>query len=361
MGYTAAKEIIEGHHKIKNAFRETKMLTEKEIDTIFNRDMLLSFSRDVDGMVSYAKEKKYRLQSRRRIRTRLGRFCRKFEDIWKGHKDSYWSNLFLKVDSKIFPKNNWEILRGDDVVIAYREGYGDWSCMCESSSRYTTLYAENPDKVGMLVLNDDDGNPIGRAILWTDNEGRTIVDRVYPSEQGPQYEEWAKANGAYIREHHSCIDFCEGEKMVGVYDPSNGNYINPEITVKSSDLVFPYLDTFHFGEVNISGDRPTFTLFNEDEYASNETYVFRNQRGGYSGPQLFQCVFCDKWGRDGDGHMWFPDGHGGLVCTSCMEERSTCSVCGKPSWNLEVRICKECYEDFEANFSSRAKRITICC
>jgi hypothetical protein len=50
------------------------------------------------------------------------------------------------------------------------------------------IYAENPDKINLLILTDDNNKLLGRAIVWKLDEpaGRTYMDRIYYSNYAVQ-------------------------------------------------------------------------------------------------------------------------------------------------------------------------------
>lgn len=81
--------------------------------------------------------------------------------------------------------NIFESVQGDDIAYwydsrNYKLGGGSLNGSCmryESPSRFI-LYTGNPDKIKLLILKEND-KLIGRALLWTSDNGKQYLDRPY--------------------------------------------------------------------------------------------------------------------------------------------------------------------------------------
>lgn len=148
-------------------------------------------------------------------------------------------NLFGGAVGRLFPRDynlSYEIVRGQAVLDAYNDPRGPTSCM--KGRPYTELYAANPDKVGLVKLLRG-GEYFGRALLWTldEPEGRTFLDRIYPSDGGDHIE-WlqgvARGNGWLYKTRQSWGDYFS-EAVVMQVGLDTGNVER-----------FPYLDSLTY-------------------------------------------------------------------------------------------------------------------
>jgi len=86
----------------------------------------------------------------------------------------------------ILKKYKLEIVKGEDILKWYssshnQEGAGSLnrSCMLNQQERLN-LYADNPDKISMLIMLNDDNKLIGRALIWkVDKPALIYMDRIY--------------------------------------------------------------------------------------------------------------------------------------------------------------------------------------
>lgn len=93
----------------------------------------------------------------------------------------------------------FEIVYGQGVIELYRRDaiVGVTSCMTDQDA-LLQFYAANSPAVGLLVARDDTGRPLGRALIWSTNNGY-YVDHVYASSSAvrKRYDRWVKENGHY--------------------------------------------------------------------------------------------------------------------------------------------------------------------
>ena len=140
--------------------------------------------------------------------------------------------LFKRNASKYF-----EIVSGEKIKYWYHEnnyasktGQLGSSCMRhESCQDYFNLYIENPDVCQLLIFKNITGDKIvGRALLWTDVDGKKWIDRIYTIKDSYSslFNKWAKENG---------------------YENIFNSDTKTKIKVKNIDYVeYPYLDSFSF-------------------------------------------------------------------------------------------------------------------
>lgn len=87
-------------------------------------------------------------------------------------------DAFIKWVGENATTDRWtfEEVKGEDIIGAYR--VGPYSCM-QGKVGQLALYVENPEKVSLLKIMDK-GTYVGRAILWTTDSGKRMLDRIYP-------------------------------------------------------------------------------------------------------------------------------------------------------------------------------------
>ena len=174
---------------------------------------------------------------------------------------------------------HFEVVRGNDAVWrTYNDPEAGAARSCMAGSDYVRWYDDNPDKVGIVRIIQ--GNRFtGRALIWNTDQGVTVVDRVYPSNNGPHtnaLHRWAEANGYDYKTRQSCGPGClkssRTDYTVTMVPPKNGT--------------FPYLDTF---------------IYSEDDPEDSETiklnlkggqFVFQCTGGGYEGGDREECNNC---------------------------------------------------------------------
>lgn len=108
-------------------------------------------------------------------------------------------------------------------------------------------------KRGILkgVIQTTHDERYGRALVWNLKDGRTFVDRVYPSDKGWQYDavrDYAKDKGWLFR------GIVNGEGGVGVatkdWRLTPGHPMEIEFPLPDKGLSLPYMDTLRFGRVD---------------------------------------------------------------------------------------------------------------
>lgn len=108
------------------------------------------------------------------------------------------------------------------------------SCMRKTScAGFFEIYIDNPDVCELLVMLDDEGKTMGRALLWTLESGDRYMDRIYCVDTNTnigKFYDWAKTNG---------IKYKNGLTPILPFDST--------VRVKAKSYrYYPYMDTFKF-------------------------------------------------------------------------------------------------------------------
>jgi len=346
---------------------------------------LMSLSADHPRKVSYAAKPIHKHDSERRTKVTLYRYITKWfpemvEGISMGESQMeafvarFWASLLNGQDLE----SMFKVISGQDIVRTFRNEVGGRSCMTGDGSKFTQVYADNPDKVQMLIF--DDGNMKARAVMWKIGD-TTLVDRVYPNggyhldpiakycaEQG-----WIQRSNNHLPDY-SPVPFDDGKIYDILLDRSKTDYM-------------PFLDSFHWGFKR----EDSFTLSNER--ARGCDLKFDSQHGRYSGGHRCECCgesildgeeyrdpngdywcdccWCDNWSScdNCDGNVHTDDTcavescDGGMlyVCEYCRDDISVyCDSCGENRPNDETQtvvvnthgseetVCDNCMEDITA-------------
>lgn len=169
---------------------------------------------------------------------------------------------------------SFEIVSGSDITSYYRNSNVH---TCMSGGRNTNLYAVNPNKVRMLVINRL-GKYHGRALIWNTDEGRICLDRIYPSDGGYHIElarQYAESNGWDTLPVQSY-----GQSF------ASGNHYSVTLDADPQGR-FPYMDTFRY--VQSPERKRQFTLHTKHRIGyltldhTNGTYDGMSYGAGYDG------------------------------------------------------------------------------
>lgn len=197
-----------------------------------------------------------------------------------GDEDGEGRNIKLEVISG-------EKIRGAYHHSAYSYGLGDGtnlhgSCMRSTDAQdYFGIYEKNEDVVQMLVAKDTDDKILGRALLWTFDNGDKGMDTIYGANIIEQvFKEWAIDNGYYYKSsqscHHHTFDRFKGGSL------STDEYKEKEhrkVILKEWDFdYYPYVDSLY--------------LLGRD---ANIYYLCNGHR---SGLDLFRTLRCTDGGYD---------------------------------------------------------------
>jgi len=159
---------------------------------------------------------------------------------------SILSGLLMKRTSTI----TYEVISGYDIMEAYKGFKGELeSCMSNSCSRFTELYAINPDKCSMVIQRTN-GCVNARALIWNLGNGNWYFDRVYSVSDYAKYMLilWSVNNKDY--------------NFTGTrYNRSSGTSVNVCLEMncekEGGELLkeYPYIDSFSRGIACLDEDK----------------------------------------------------------------------------------------------------------
>jgi hypothetical protein len=149
-----------------------------------------------------------------------------------------FSNLYLGQATDLYTIHE---ARGKKIAEVYNMPSNFGSCMLgRSNTNKINFYANNPNQIGLLYVVANDICQ-SRALVWTDNEGRRVVDRVYGGEEFiTMMLDYARENGMYKKR-----DDCSGGGNIFI-SPEGGEehiYFNIELECDEQGC-YPFVDTF---------------------------------------------------------------------------------------------------------------------
>lgn len=265
----------------------------------------------IDGNITYATKKDKPFEDGNRATTTIGRYIRRelgiSADILSDKFISYITDSFTEATTKP-TETQIKILTGKAVQDFYQKTHIT-SCMSGNNAFLTEFYANNPDKVALVVYLDK-----ARALLWTCDDGSKVLDRIYPvgSKYSGILNAWALSNKYFVRE-----DAFKQKKFF--------------VTTKPKDYI-PYMDTFKFAK--LISDKKQIILSNSSDYNEGFSDLYAQVlqvNGKYVSPwnTLQICYMCKhvKYGK--------VDYAGRYVCDDCFKYYySKCSVCGQKKKNF---------------------------
>jgi hypothetical protein len=170
-----------------------------------------------------------------------------FAQKYKAAYESYRSG-FMKFD----------VVEGEKIAFWYKSSnyYRDAgtlgnSCMKGKDSDYFKIYSKNPDVCRMAILYDDFGSVtngkytsnkiVGRAIVWTLDDGKIFMDRIYGIEDAviDKFKNFASSQGWFYKRHQNrdISEYITGPQ---------GKNISQELKVIAKNVShtrYPYMDT----------------------------------------------------------------------------------------------------------------------
>jgi len=155
--------------------------------------------------------------------------------------------------------DNFRLVKGEDIRKYYAEknhapGSGQLQTSCmrydgthggRNCQTYFDIYIENPDKCNMLVLLDDNGKVLGRALVWFGLKkplDKIFMDRIYTLKQSDEelFKKYANEKGWLWKYRQAANDQSYIE---------NGQRIDKSmaVTLKPKEYKkYPYMDTFKY-------------------------------------------------------------------------------------------------------------------
>lgn len=272
----------------------------------------LSVSQDDPYQVSYCRKVEDKLNNTRRVRTTLGKYITK--------NLSFDNNILTESFLYRYVSNVWaeyycddldvSIVSGKEIEIEYYNcDNHSHSCMTGENSDLVQLYTLNPKKISLVKYG-----PV-RALLWTTDQGVKVIDRCYPSGHHYIYRllKWGTKNGFVTR---VSSDKCVIKPTV---DLSDGKIYTVTLY---HERVFPYLDTFCFG--NYLDNNKIILSNNHKGY----NYIFRSANGEHIANYYGWCYKCgepfDDDSRTFEFNVKYPDSE--QICTKLMCENCFSSI-----------------------------------
>jgi hypothetical protein len=230
-------------------------------------------------------------------------------------------NLFKSTIDKLNDKFSYfEVVKGDDIHYWYdssryyeRRGTLGSSCMSSANASWLEIYTANPEQVNLVIFKsqDDDTKIVGRAILWTLDDGKKFIDRIYTINDSDVnlFREFAKENGWYSKKYNSSTD--SGEAIA-----PDGGIVDLNLTVtlsKKSYSHYPYLDTLKYFKEGRG------IISNND---SGDYITLEDTGGGYVGSECDTCggsgnLECNECGGSGEHSCSECGGDGEVDCSNC--------------------------------------------
>lgn len=270
----------------------------------------------------------------------------------------------------------FKLVSGDDITKYYdskryygKSGSLGGSCMADESKSTFKLYSENPNKVKMLVLIDNNDKIHGRAIVWklkeSPCEAKYFMDRVYSNSDSDVYKfkKFAEEKGYLYKE------FMNSHIDTNVNFIYNGKEVVGECSVKLDGAAknYPFVDTMCF----LSKDKETlsniptqhcFFLHSVSGDCSkcdycNGSVVDCNDCGN---DRVVYCEDCDGSGDSDSGKCVTCKGTGEVGCSACDlepgNEFSTDSICSECGEGLKTLIDQKVENSFLKSYNSDKKK-----
>lgn len=196
-----------------------------------------------DGMISYLPKGRYESTvhpwrpSSGRQAARPSRMLRSMmtPEALEGLTDKDWEAFASRIKGAAeSDKVTIETVKGEDIRYWYHyrryansDDTGDLASSCMRYSEcqpYFNIYADNPDQVELIIAKNGGDKLMGRALLWTLEDGTKVRDRAYGNEAiRSAIHDWCADRG-YER--------AQGDLSVKLDNPFHSSY--------------PYFDTFHY-------------------------------------------------------------------------------------------------------------------
>lgn len=168
----------------------------------------------------------------------------------------------------------FELVKGQDVIKYYNlnyyvkgNGHLQHSCMrYPQCAEFFKIYANNPEKMNMLILKNKNGKIEGRSNIWflDEPEDKIFMDRIYASYewQIKLFIDYAKKNGWMYKSRQ-----VYGGDVIPVV--VNGKEVNVTmgVNVMPGDYVkYPYVDTLQFYNPKTGHLTSDVKKLSEDDY-----------------------------------------------------------------------------------------------
>jgi hypothetical protein len=234
-------------HPRSLTFNRWKLIKKQELNEY--RDLTFYYLQDFDTpskfIVVYYRSGAQALipigsTSNRKGDVKLGRFINKFlSAIGNTFSAATIERLVNMYQAEVLLKKNalnyFKVVEGEDIRKWYHENMYESSNggqLANSCMRYPKcqdfldIYTENPQVCKLLIFTPNEGKLSGRALLWTLENGKKYMDRIYTNKDSYDnlFLKWANENG-----------YTKGIEASSVV----------KVNTKDYEL-YPYMDTFIF-------------------------------------------------------------------------------------------------------------------
>ena len=226
-------------------FNRWKLIKKQDLDTYNNLTFyyLQDFDTPSKFIVVYYQRGAQALipigsTSNRKGEVKLGRFINKFlSAIGKTYPAATIEKLVNMYQAEVLLINNalnyFKVVEGEFIRKWYHENMYESSNggqLANSCMRYPKcqefldIYVQNPQVCKLLIFTPNEGKLSGRALLWTLENGKKYMDRVYTNKDSYDnlFLKWANENG-----------YTKGIESSSVVKVNAGDY-----------ELYPYMDTF---------------------------------------------------------------------------------------------------------------------
>lgn len=198
------------------------------------------------------------------------------------------------------------------------------SCMSNVPESYFDIYMSNTDICSLVILKSQESEDkiVGRALLWTLQDGKKFMDRIYTIKESDiqLFRDWAKENGWYYKTYN-------GSSASNNAIAPDGSNVQLDLTVNirpGKYENYPYLDTLKYwdsnGTLSTKSTKSTYTLESTEGDAYRCEYCNgTGRRTCYEcdGDGDWECSRCDGSGKYQDEECPRCDGEGRITCSDC--------------------------------------------
>ena len=219
----------------------------------------LDVDEDNNNMITFLNNKDYNKDidpwtDKNRQHIKIGKSLKFFDNIDKDGVEDFvkkYISSYKNVTENAFEL--FKIVSGQDIQYWYKssnydrkEGGGSsLHSSCMAGGDYVEMYANNPERISMVILMNEDGTKIrGRAILWDTIKpsNRQFMDRIYTIDQSDVslFQQYAIENNFIYKSKQG---FGAGE----IIDPETNDVVRTITTEINNDTeVYPYVDTLYY-------------------------------------------------------------------------------------------------------------------
>ena len=179
---------------------------------------------------------------------KIGRYINKLLDLYFSSNpernkftdsdiEKFTNKFISTMEYKRNALNHFKVVKGEDIKHWYlsdnyagQTGQLGQSCMRYSKCQdYFKIYIENPDVCQLVIFTDKTDRLLGRALLWTLEDGDLYMDRIYTTKDSnvELFRKWGNLNG-YKKQY-----------------PTNSYELKVKVTPKNHEF-YPYMDTFKY-------------------------------------------------------------------------------------------------------------------